>query len=81
MRYGFTDIWGLGLDRKEGKAMKKEIYTVHGENDDLTFIMEDTYIDDKCYSTECVGFYFGAPDEELTKQYYGKLKAEFEGGL
>ena len=49
------------------------IYTVYAQNDDMTFIMKQT--DGKL---ECVGWYFGDPDEELTEQYVGKLAAEFE---
>lgn len=56
---------------------RTEIYTVYSEEGDMTFIMEDVWEGEEPVSTECKGFYFGAPDENLTKTYYGKLKAEF----
>lgn len=48
-------------------------YEVYAEADDMTFIMED-----KDGTVEVKGFYFGSPDAEATKKYYGSLKAEFE---
>lgn len=57
--------------------MKKEIYAIYS-NSDITFIMEDTYNDSgDILSTECVGFYYGEPDEESTRYFVGKLKARF----
>lgn len=44
---------------------------------DITFILEHTYHNDECISTEVVGFYFGMPDEKSTAEFYGKTKAEF----
>ena len=58
--------------------MKTEIYTTYAEKADMTFIMCDTF--DKVgevVSVECIGWYFGKPDETATKMYKGKLKAEF----
>lgn len=43
----------------------------------MTFILEDTYENEDVISVEVKGFYFGEPDEKLTKQYYGKVKADF----
>jgi len=57
--------------------MKKVVYTVYAKEDDLTFIMEDTYKDDVVISKEVKGFYFGEPQEEFTKDYYGEIKADF----
>jgi hypothetical protein len=57
--------------------MRTEIYETYSEESDMTFIMEDVWNDGDLISTECKGFYFGIPDEKLTKVYYGKLKAEF----
>lgn len=50
--------------------MEKEIYTVYFQEGDMTFIMEDT---DTTISVK--GFYFGEPNDELTKVYYGCLVA------
>ena len=63
-----------------GKAEEyKKIYTAFDGGLDMTFIIEDTInTDGKVASTEVIGFYFGNPDDECTKIYAGKLKAEFE---
>lgn len=57
----------------------KQIYEVYAQYDDITFIMEEYY--DTCaeqpISTEVVGFYYGTPDPEATKEYYGKRKATY----
>ena len=41
--------------------------------------MEDVYKgnDEYLVSTEIKGFYYGNPDEENNRKYYGKLKANF----
>lgn len=57
------------------------IRTPYFESEDKTLIFEYIYMDDKLLSCELKGFYYGEPNEEDTKIYYGKLKAEFEGGL
>lgn len=49
------------------------IYTVYAQQDDITFIMKETNS-----KLECVGWYFGSPDEDLTAEYVGKLSAELE---
>lgn len=57
--------------------MRTEIYEAYSESNDITFIMEDTFNGEDLMSTECKGFYFGEPDSDATKKFYGKLKAEF----
>lgn len=45
---------------------------------DHTFIMEETYVDGECVAQECVGWYWGSPDDEATKQFANcKLKATY----
>lgn len=61
--------------------MKKVVYTVYAKEDDLTFIMEDTYKDDAIISTEVKGFYYGEPKDKHTKEYYGELKADLSAEL
>lgn len=57
-----------------------KIYTTYAEDSDMTFILKDcTEIKNgklTLISTEVVGFYYGESDEEATKRYIGKLKAE-----
>lgn len=58
--------------------MKTEIYTVHAQNADISFIMKDVFNENNdLVSTECVGFYFGEPNDDATATFTGKLKAEF----
>lgn len=57
--------------------MKKEIYTVYTLTADMTFIMCDTYHGENLKTTECVGWYWGEPNEPATAFYTGKLKAEY----
>lgn len=50
------------------------IYTIYAEHDDITFIMKK-----EGNTLEVIGFYFGEPDDEATKEFAGKgLKAAFE---
>lgn len=53
------------------------IYTTYSTETDMTFILLDTLKDNKVVSTEVKGFYFGEKDSSKTKEYYGKLKADF----
>lgn len=61
--------------------MRSEIYTVYADFSDMSFIMEDTYKDDKLISTEVKGFYYGEPKDDYTKEYYGELKADLSAEL
>lgn len=49
----------------------KGIYTVYSKEDDMTFIMNE-----QPGRLEVVGFYFGSPEDDLTKKYAGKTYAE-----
>ena len=55
----------------------RRTYTVYADHHDMTFIMEDTYVGNEVASTECVGWYWGEPNEEATQTFIGKLKAEY----
>ncbi len=58
--------------------MRTEIVTAYAPDADMTFIMQDVYdAFDELISTECVGWYWGAPSEAETAQFIGKLKAEY----
>lgn len=48
------------------------IFTVYSKEEDITFIMKET--ED---SLSVIGFYFGEPDPECTKEYAGKTTAVF----
>ena len=51
--------------------MTTEIYTTYAPDTDITFIMEDVYNGDELVSTEIKGFYYGEPNTDDTKHYYG----------
>ena len=55
----------------------ENLYTAYAPGNDITFIMLDVFDERDIKSTEVVGWYFGEPDEETTKLYTGKLKAEY----
>ena len=57
--------------------MRTEIYTTYAPDTDTTFILEDVWNGEDLVSTEVKGFYYGAPNEDDTKEFYGGLKAEF----
>lgn len=70
-----TPVSDLEID-DTGKAFI--IYTTYAEDTDITFIMKDVYkSEDEVSSTECIGWYYGTEDEELTIMNSGKLKAIF----
>lgn len=55
-----------------------KINTTYSASDDMTFILEEVYDKDgNPVSTECVGFYYGEPNEIDTNSYYGKLRADY----
>lgn len=54
-----------------------EKYTVYASSDDITFIMQDTYVDGEYKSTEVIGFHYGEPFEKSIEVFSGKFKAEF----
>lgn len=59
--------------------LTKKVYTTYLEKSDITIILEDTFgIDENLVSTEIKGFYYGKPNKEDVKKYYGHLKAEFD---
>lgn len=64
------------------KSSKQNTYAVYSSISDMTFIMQDTLQEgtQDIISIEVVGFYFGEPNEELTKQYIGNLKAVYTDG-
>ena len=48
------------------------------EKDDITFIMQNGYNEyGNLYRQECICWYYGEPDAELTKTYTHKLVADY----
>lgn len=48
------------------------------EKDDMTFIMQNGYNEyGNLYRQECIGWYYGEPDAELTKTYTHNLIADY----
>ena len=54
------------------------IYTAYAPEYGMTFIMKDVGYNHELESTECIGWYYGAPDDEATEKFAGKLKAEYD---
>ena len=55
-----------------------EIYTAYAPNNDITFIMRDTYhFNGELESTAVIGWYYGEPDEESTRKFIGDLVAYY----
>lgn len=58
--------------------MRREVYGIYQKEYDLTFVMEEKFTDSgEPYTLEVKGFYYGEPDEEATKTFYGDLIARF----
>ena len=58
--------------------MKQVVFTTYAAEADMTFIMSDMLDSDgEVKSTEVLGWYYGGPNEEDTKTFIGKLKAEY----
>lgn len=57
--------------------MEQTIYTVYADMWDMTFIMLDINDGEELKSTECVGWYYGEPNDKSTEDFIGKLKAEY----
>lgn len=58
--------------------MKTEIIDTYAPDTDMTFILSEVYEENgDPVSVEVVGFYYGKPSDELTKEFTGKLKADF----
>ena len=55
-----------------------EINEIYSPSGDMTFIMKEVMDEEgNPISTECVGWYYGSPNETDTAHYFGKLKAEY----
>lgn len=53
------------------------IYTVYAEKDDMTFIMEEKP-SETGRTLSVIGFYFGEPNDDDTREYMHSMTAEFE---
>ena len=73
----------MTIEKKQSNARMSQI-VIHGETiylsgqvgnaeNDITFIIEDI----QGISMEVKGFYYGKSNDADTKEFYGKLKAEF----
>lgn len=56
----------------------KKRYTLYSNEGDITFIMEDIFINGEVRSTEVIGFHYGEPNEDSISSFSGKRKAQFE---
>lgn len=52
---------------------KRERYTVYSDASHITFIMEDIFdAENVLIATECVGWYYGFPEDARTEEHAGK---------
>lgn len=49
---------------------RSEIETVYASDDNMTFLMEYYYEDNDLKDIAVVGFYYGEPSEEKTREYF-----------
>lgn len=68
---------GYRKETIKNKQFKKKVDVAYSPSHDITFILEECYMNEKIVSTEIVGFYYGEPDEKNTIAYYGKIKAQY----
>ena len=63
---------------KQLELERNPISVHYCEKDDMTFIMKDSYNEyGNLYRQECIGWYYGEPDAELTKTFTHNLVAEY----
>ena len=67
----YTAIWPyMKVVLEDYKNNNVHIYTSYASRDDITFIMQEKAIyGGKDIKLECIGFYFGEPEEAITKRY------------
>lgn len=53
-------------------------FTTYAPETDMTFIMKEVGKGADVLTTECVGWYYGKPDDKTTELYTGKLIAKYE---
>lgn len=49
--------------------MATKIYTTYAQDTDITFILQDLTSGNTLLSTQVIGFYYGTPNAQDTKQY------------
>ena len=63
---------------KQLELERNPISVHYCEKDDMSFIMQSNYDENgNLYRQQCVGWYYGAPELELTKKYTCDLVAEY----
>ena len=64
---------------KQLELERNPISVHYCEKDDMTFIMKDSYNEKGTLVKQaCVGWYYGAPEKNLTERYIDDLVAEYE---
>lgn len=70
--------WCGSIIRALEKLECSSVYTAYSPKTDLTFIMRETISVDKV-TTECIGWYYGEPNEEDTETFSdGCMKSTYE---
>ena len=55
---------------------RSDIETVYASDDNMTFIMEYYFEDEELQEIAVVGFYYGEPSEEKTREYFLSQKKQ-----
>lgn len=55
----------------------EKIYTTYAPETDMTFILRDIIKGNDLKSIECIGWYYGKPNEKDTEQFIGSMEAEY----
>lgn len=55
---------------------RSDIETVYASDDNMTFIMEYYFEDEELKEIAVVGFYYGEPSEEKTREYFLSQKKQ-----
>lgn len=55
--------------------MKQRIFTIYNRNNNITFIMRESFTERDVGTLEVKGFYFGRPNKINNKIYYNTLES------
>lgn len=75
---GMKTYYGKNGNIVPDKILNAEIFQVFSKELDMTIIFENLLDGKEVVSTAVRGFYYGIPDEEGMREYYGKMKIVYE---
>lgn len=75
--YDYTIDRVAELIWKQAELTNNPVGAYYASEADITFLLQDHYENGSLISQECVGWYYGQPDDSKTKLYAGSIKAEY----